>query len=86
MKAIFIQLTTVMMGQDMEIKVVDLVMEEEDMVVTIKGKFLVEVTMMVVGTYNDFANYRGQQGHKCWPTAAAGSFQECVMLEVSFII
>ena len=62
MKAIFIQLTTVMMDQDMEIKVVDLVVAEEGTVVTIKEKIIVDVTMMVMGTYNNFVNYRGQQG------------------------
>lgn len=36
--------------QDMETKVVDMVVEEEDMMVTMKEEILVEVTMVVVGT------------------------------------
>ena len=41
---------------------VDLVVAEEGTVVTIKEKIIVDVTMMVMGTYNNFVNYRGQQG------------------------
>ena len=65
MKVTFIQLTTVMMDQDMYIKVVDLVVEGEDIVVTIIEKILVGITMMLVGTCNDCANYRGQQPSSC---------------------
>ena len=65
MKVTFIQLTTVMMDQDMYIKVVDLVVEGEDMMVTIIEKILVGITMMLVGTCNDCANYRGQQPSSC---------------------
>ncbi|EDL79200.1 rCG27231, isoform CRA_b [Rattus norvegicus] len=36
--------------EDMETKVVDMVVEEEDMMVTMKEEILVEVTMVVVGT------------------------------------
>ncbi|KAL6082796.1 hypothetical protein STEG23_013818 [Scotinomys teguina] len=41
---------TVVVDQDMETKVVDMVVVEEDMMVTMKEEILVEVTMVVVGT------------------------------------
>ena len=59
--------------QGMETKVVDMVVEEEDMMVTLKEEILVEVTMVMVGNYNDFGNYSGQQQSN-YRTTKGGSF------------
>ncbi|KAL6034578.1 hypothetical protein STEG23_012706 [Scotinomys teguina] len=48
--ATVVEEVTVVVDQDMETKVVDMVVVEEDMMVTMTEEILVEVTMVVVGT------------------------------------
>ncbi|KAL6087660.1 hypothetical protein STEG23_021672 [Scotinomys teguina] len=48
--ATVVEEATVVVDQDMETKVVDMVVVEEDTMVTMKEEILVEVTMVVVGT------------------------------------